>query len=141
MRPKAAACARRSVGISGCGGPVKFSRSISYSIDRPAQKVAHTHHRHPGPDCALGQEADPATALEAAVAGGLRATLTMSAEPTTDSTVLTNPLLLEHDPRGLEVTLGNICGIDRDTTSCLLTDSALESARSRGHHADRWIKD
>src|SRR5699024_10979792 len=106
--------------------------------------AAHTHHRHPRPDCPPGQEADPAPTESLAVGEGLLTTLASSAEPTKDSIVLTDPLLLEHKAAGSGGDLGKHLWKrpvrDRDTTSCPLTAFVLEPERTPGHQADRWIK-
>src|SRR5699024_6911376 len=66
------------------------------------------------------------------------------AEPTKDSIVLTDPLLLEHKAAGSGGDLGKHLWKrpvrDRDTTSCPLTALVLEPERTPGHQADRWIK-
>ena len=97
-----------------------------------------------GTDRSPGQEADPAPAQSMAVGDGFRENLARGVEPTYTIIVLTDSLLIEHDAAGSGGDLGKhlwkrpVRG--RDTTSCPLTASALESERTPGHRADRWIK-
>src|SRR5699024_10383177 len=62
--------------------------------------AADTDHRYPGPDCSPGQKAVAAPAETVAVGDGFRTTMASGSEPTEDSIVLTDPLLLEHDAAG-----------------------------------------
>src|SRR5699024_1902086 len=124
---------------AGCGRTHRWQDEQSTRPD-----AAHTHHQHPGPDCSPGQEADPAPAHEVAVGDGLRTTLASSVEPTKDSIVLTDPLLLEHEAAGSGGDLGKHLWKrpvrDRDTTSCPHVMFALEPERTAKNQPNRWIK-